>query len=558
MDDMQKKRYKTIAYVIVIFVVLIGLFFWWYRRDSISPDAHRTLTHKGIVYLGQGWGITERQQVSFTSFGSRIINYDWFLALDNAQSNELFRSDVNMARLGFLTEPANTFNPDGLPVGVTRDSDGKGESWVGLTCAACHAGQVVIKGQPIRIDGGQSLIDYASFETELLAALKATLAQPEKWQSFIARLQQTQKNIDSNTIKQQITTRINELEARYAINATNVPYGHGRLDAFGQIFNAVAVEALNIPENKRVPDAPTSFPVLWDASHLDVVQWNASAPNKEPGPLAQNATTALAVYGTVEVLGHASTYPSSIKIKDLGYIQREFHKLTAPKWPGEFAGELDEKLLVQGEKIYAQQCMQCHSLVDSTDAKRQLTAVVVPAKEVGTDPRMVNNFTEGTVKTGELEGKHFALWFGKKFAAEATRLDVVMHVTLGALLHHPWDSFCAFVEEFASNKTRELDSTQLYYKARPINGIWASAPYLHNGSVPTVYDLLLPAAQRPVQFFVGNRELDTVKVGNEIAEVEGTSLFDTGLPGNSNSGHEYGTQLTEPERMALLEYVKNL
>lgn len=554
---MQKNSYKSIAYFIVIFVLLLLVFVWWARRDFEDPDAHKTLINNGIMYLGQGWGIAERQQVSFTSFGSRLINYDWFIALANAGNEELFRSDAHMARLGFLTEAANTFNPDALPLGVTRDRDGNGNSWVGLTCAACHAGQVLVKGQTIRIDGGQSLIDYTKFETELLAALKATLAQPEKWQAFISRLQQTQKNIDANLTKQQIATRISELEIRYEINATNVPYGHGRLDAFGQIFNAVAVEALHIPENKRAPDAPTSFPVLWDASHLDVVQWNASAPNKEPGPLAQNATTALAVYGTVDVLGHATTYPSSIQIKNLGYIQREFYKLIAPKWPAQLAGKLDEKLLAQGEKIYAQQCVQCHSLVDSSDAKRQLSAVVVPAKEVGTDLLMVNNFSAGTVKTGELEGKHFALWFGKKFAAEATRLDVVMHVTLGALIHHPWDSFHAFVQEFASNKTSNVDS-QLYYKARPINGIWAAAPYLHNGSVPTVYDLLLPAAQRPQQFFVGNRELDAVKVGYQTTELDSSSLFDTRLPGNSNIGHEYGTHLPEPERLALLEYIKSL
>jgi hypothetical protein len=556
-DDMQKNGYISIAYHIVIFVLILFVFVWWVRRDSEDPDAHKTITHNGILYLGQGWGIAERQQVSFTSFGSRLINYDWFIALANADSEELFRSDAHMARLGFLTEAASIFNPDALPLGVTRDSDGKGNSWVGLTCAACHAGQVLIKGQTIRIDGGQSLINYTKFETELLAALKATLEQPEKWKAFISRLQHTQKNIDTNLTRQQLAARINELEIRYGINTTSVPYGHGRLDAFGQIFNAVAVEALRIPENKRAPDAPTSFPVLWDASHLDVVQWNASAPNKEPGPLAQNATTALAVYGTVDILGHARTYPSSIQIKNLGYIQREFYKLTAPKWPAELAGKLDDTLLAQGEKIYAQQCVQCHSLVDSSDAKRQLSAVVVPAKEVGTDPRMVNNFSAGTVKTGELEGKHFALWFGKKFAAEATRLDMVMHVTLGALIHHPWDSFCSFVQAFASNKISSVD-LQLYYKARPINGIWAAAPYLHNGSVPTVYDLLLPAAQRPQQFFVGNRELDTVKVGYQTTEVEGASLFNTSLLGNSNVGHEYGTTLNEPDRRALLEYIKTL
>ena len=555
---MKKKRFKLFVFSVVC--ILLFLLFLWFccGQKTDSPEAHKRVTHNGVVYLGQGWGISERQQLSYTSFGSRIINYEWFLALENSESEHLFRDPAHMARLGFINESASEFNPDGLSIGITQDSDGKGNTWVGLSCAACHTGQVLINGRIVRIDGGQSLVDYTSFEVELLAALKATLNQPEKWQRFINRLAQSQKNIDSNSVKQRIEHRIRELDFRYAINATPVPYGHGRLDAFGQIFNAIAVEALRIPENKRVPDAPTSFPVLWDASHLDVVQWNASAPNKEPGPVVQNATTALAVYGTVDVLGHARTYPSSIQIKNLGYIQREFYKLTSPKWPEDLAGKLDVQLKAQGEKIYQKQCLQCHSVVDSTDAKRQLTAVATLASEVGTDARMVNNFTEGSVKTGELEGKHFALWFGKEFAEEATRLDVVMHVSLGALLHHPWDFLCAVIEEFAKNKTSALASNINYYKARPINGIWASAPYLHNGSVPTVYDLLLPAVQRPTQFFVGNRELDTVKVGNQTTAVEGTSVFNTQLLGNSNMGHEYGTQLSEPDRFALLEYIKSL
>lgn len=557
---MEKKSYKLIKYLSFFCLALLVIYFLlrYARQDPYEPDAHTTSTLNGVTYLGQGWGAEERKQVSSTSFGSRIINYSWFLALENADSEQLFRDDAHMARLGFITQSTHRFNPYGLSVGVTPDSDGQGNMWVGLTCAACHTGEVRINNQAIRIDGGQSLINYSQFEIELLAALKATLEQPEKWQRFIIRLQKNQANLDADNTKQQIQTRINELETRYAINTTQVPYGHGRLDAFGQIFNAIAVEALNIPENKRSPNAPTSFPVLWDAPHLDVVQWNASAPNIEPGPLAQNATTALAVYGTVDVLGHGKTYPSSIQIKNLGYIQRKFYKLIAPKWPQEIAGRLDKKLMEQGEKIYQQQCLQCHSLVNADDPKRKLTAVVVPASEVGTDALMVNNFSEGTVKTGELEGKHFALWFGQEFKAEATRLDVVMHVTTGALLQHPWDALCSVVKEFAHNKLSHVDPAVNYYKARPINGIWSSAPYLHNGSVPTVYDLLLPAAQRPAQFFVGNRELDRVKVGNQTLEVESASLFDTTLPGNSNVGHEYGTQLSEEDRMALLEYIKSL
>lgn len=557
---MEKKNYKLVTgfIVVCVFLLLVFLSLYFLRQDPYAPDAHSRLTQNGIVYLGQGWSVAERQQLSFTSFGSRIINYDWFIALENADDESLFRDNANMARLGFITDSTNSFNPDALPIGVTRDSDSKGNAWVGLTCAACHTGQLTISGQLIRIDGGQSLINYTQFETELLDALKATLVQGDKWQRFIARLQQTQKNINADSIKHNIETRIQELETRYAINETKVAYGYGRLDAFGRIFNAVAVEALGIPENKRSPNAPTSFPVLWDASHLDVVQWNASAPNMEPGPLAQNATTALAVYGTVDVLAHGKTYPSSIDIRNLGYIQRKFYKITSPQWPQDLAGKLDKKLIEQGEKIYQQQCEQCHSLVNSEDPKRQLSAVLVAANEVGTDALMVNNFSEGTVKTGELEGKPFALWFGDKFKSEAKRLDVVMHVTLGALARHTWDSLCSIAQEFALNKTSHADANIKYYKARPLNGVWASAPYLHNGSVPTVYDLLLPAAQRPTQFFVGNRELDRTKVGNQTLESDASTLFDTSLLGNSNLGHEYGTQLNEPDRMALLEYIKSL
>lgn len=546
-----KTFYKYLRYVLLVNLLLTAL-----TGCSPTPDpkAQKIHTDNGVVYLGQGWSMAERQRLSYTTFGSHLIDYDWFLALEQADSETLFRADQHMYQLGFINEAPSEFNPDGLPIGFSRDREGK-RTWVGLTCAACHTGELELNGQRLRIDGGQALINYTRFEDELLAAMKAALAQPDKWQRFIARMP---KGTIAADVKKAMEKRVAELEVRYSINATDVAYGHGRLDAFGQIFNAVAAEALQIPENKRTPDAPTSFPMLWDASHLDVVQWNASAPNKEPGPLAQNATTALAVYGTVEVLGHGQTYPSSIRFQNLGYIQNVFYQLTSPKWPAQLAGEPDAGLRAQGEKIYQKECLQCHSLVDDKDPKRQLAAVLVPAAEVGTDSRMVDNFSAGTVKTGELEGKHFALWFGEKFGPEAKRLDVVMHVTVGALARHPWDSLRAIIKEYANNPERKMDDNIHYYKARPINGIWASAPYLHNGSVPTVYDLLLPVSLRPTNFYVGNRELDTVKLGNKVTQTEGASFYDTTLTGNSNSGHEYGTRLSETERMALLEYIKTL
>ena len=91
-----------------------------------------------------------------------------------------------------------------------------------------------------------------------------------------------------------------------------------------------------------------------------------------------------------------------------------------------------------------------------------------------------------------------------------------------------------------------------------VNGVWATAPFLHNGSVPTLYDLLLPAAARPRTFTAGWREFDPVRVGFRTDPFPCGFVFDTSLPGNSNAGHEYGGGLTDAERWALVEYLKSL
>lgn len=527
-----------------------------------SALVHAQSLEDKTFYLSQGWDSATRQKVSYTSFGSRFIPYEWFLALEQPDNNLLFRDNTHMETLGFIAAAPDRFNPDGLPIGLARDTNGKGEAWVGLTCAACHTGQVSINGQQIRIDGGQSLIDFTRYEETILSALKKTIADDEKFSRFaqrvIASKQAAKKQLTAQHLKISVQERINGLTDHLAVNATEVPYGHGRLDAFGQIFNAIATEALNIPENKHSPNAPTSFPVLWDASHLDLVQWNASAPNKEPGPLFQNAITALAVYGTVTVIENKLTYKSSIQVSNLGYIQSRFYQLTAPQWPVKFAGDLDAAKVKAGAALYQQECVECHQLVDSTDKKRKLRAVLTPAAEVGTDGLMVDNFNNLRVKTGILEGDKSMVLFGNKLPAETSPMDLVLHVAVGSLLNQPWQSIKALFQEHESNYEAPAQTVYNSYKARPINGVWSSAPYLHNGSVPSIYDLLLPAAQRPTVFYVGNRELDVVKVGHVYAEAPNATRYDTALKGNSNIGHEYGTQLTDDERWALVEYIKSL
>ena len=94
----------------------------------------------------------------------------------------------------------------------------------------------------------------------------------------------------------------------------------------------------------------------------------------------------------------------------------------------------------------------------------------------------------------------------------------------------------------------------------PFDGIWLRAPYLHNGSVPTLRDLLNAPENRPPVFYRGNDVFDQTSVGfvSSVAEVEGRRFFrfDTTLPGNSADGHRYGLSLSAADKNALIEYLK--
>jgi hypothetical protein len=97
------------------------------------------------------------------------------------------------------------------------------------------------------------------------------------------------------------------------------------------------------------------------------------------------------------------------------------------------------------------------------------------------------------------------------------------------------------------------------YANLPIDGTWARAPYLHNGSVPTLWDLLQPADKRPARFYKGYEVYDPIKLGfvSEGKEAEAAGyLLDTTEAGNSNEGHLFGTELTDAEKWDLIEFLK--
>jgi hypothetical protein len=104
----------------------------------------------------------------------------------------------------------------------------------------------------------------------------------------------------------------------------------------------------------------------------------------------------------------------------------------------------------------------------------------------------------------------------------------------------------------------QLVTSLLAYKATPLAGVWATAPYLHNGSVASLYELLLPADKRMKTFHLGDREFDPKHVGYRTRPAAGGFKYDTAVPGQSNRGPEYGSKLSDEDRWALVEFLKTL
>jgi hypothetical protein len=528
-------------------------------ESKLSGDPVEKIDDSSNIYaFEQGWNKDTQLKTYHISFGSRLFPYSWMLHLEQADNSEELLSDSHMESLGFLIGVENQYNPNKLPIGFTKDIDEDGLAWMGLGCAACHTGELRFAGKRFRVDGGPGLIDFSSFEAAVLDAMEATINDQSKFQRFAVRAAAV--GIQADAMKTEMQRQYSVVKARQQTNYTPVPYGYGRLDAFGQIFNAVATNILEIPENKRVPNAPVSFPALWDAPHFDLVQWNGSAPNSGPGPLIQNITTALAVYGSATVVGSNSKthYNSSVNIKNLGDIQNLVYQLKSPQWPTQHFGALDPDKVVYGQSVYEKNCLSCHSLVDRDDEKRKIKVNLTDLEIVGTDPQMVENFINAKSSSGVIEGEKLMMFAGDKIDDVEPTIDLVAHVAVGVALDQLFDSISSFIKGYHSVDSAAINLTPRYYKGRPLDGMWASAPFLHNGSVPNLYELLLPVDQRSKTFYVGSKEFDPIVVGFDTKAKINTSLFDTSLLGNSNVGHEFGVDLSAEDKDSLLIYLKSI
>jgi len=310
-----------------------------------------------------------------------------------------------------------------------------------------------------------------------------------------------------------------------ALRERNLPTtagGPGRVDDFGNARNLL----LDV-EYARPTTAPCSISHLWGTGDLSWSDWD----NNTTSSLGRSMATALAGGAAFDPDSFLSTVPP----RNLYELDELSRKITPPTWPEAIFGKVDPVKSQRGAEVFQQRCVKCH-VTDSGPLPDSLYDL----DEIGTDPRRALNFAENV---------------GDRPYAEALR-DVIANYMKRAYEQSGIDA--AESEKMEAGRPNQWRPTGKY-GARPLRAIWATAPYLHNGSVPTLHDLLRPADQRPKSFPVGQREYDPVKLGF-VTKLDGTPkfLFDTSQDGNANTGHEFGTDLSEEDRVALLEYLKKI
>ncbi|MBB2496217.1 di-heme-cytochrome C peroxidase [Aquipseudomonas ullengensis] len=591
------------ALYLVVLLALVALAVVLYYIANPNLPTRSQLDQ--VTYLDQ-WNAQDRQTYYYTPQGTLVkgLRYEWFTALEQPFSKEKFASLDYLARFGFLVDPQQqptALNPGNLPVGFARHQDDEGgEQYLDITCSACHTGELHYKGQAIRIDGGAALHSLAStvptlkggsFGQALGMSMAFTYYNPVKFTRFAKTVLGDNYEQDRKQLSDDFKVVLDRLLGT-AFNDWHrglypTEEGFGRTDAFGRIANSVFGDAID-PSNYRVANAPVSYPQVWDIWKFDWVQWNGSAMQ----PMARNIGESLGVGATLHLtdenggtLPEAERYPSSVRLHDLYTLEETLKQLKPPTWPEAILGKVDIDLASQGRALFSENCAYCHApdpvpreqrVAPERDPEWHLR--IVPTRIIGTDPTTADNIADhrfdirklGWTKDelGRLDVKLFGSSLDEVDFASISSAKGLAYVT-------------AYVEnrayQDAGIQPRErwrMDGYGLAigvqekrgYKARPLHGIWATPPFLHNGSVPNLFQLLSPVGQRATQFWVGNFEYDPKRAGFVTDKFDGGFLYNTSITGNSNRGHEFrdgcrvngviGRALAPEERWALIEYLK--
>lgn len=428
--------------------------------------------------------------------------------------------------------------PLGLITGPIRNGFPKVELEVAtIGCASCHAGTLYDeRGQPTLqawLGTPNSSLDLQGYSDDIAHALQQLDADPSALLSQVRILHPSTTDAELETLRRFVWPKLRKrLAEAQAEGSELLPFrnaGPGRTNG---------VEALKwmlgIPLHAAGARASVSVPALHDRELrssllVDGLYVGKGQPRfvalARPDTIPARKQAEVTAFFTVPSMGiEPDRIPGAMpQVTQILLFLRQ--QGNAPRWPG----RIDASLAASGAALYADKCAACHGTYAVHNGRLQLQSfpnVLVPADRIGTDH---------------------------------ARLDAITDTTLRKIR--------------TSTFNRYLDAARTGgYVAPPLSGVWASAPYLHNGSVPTLWHLLTPE-QRPSQFQVGGHALDLVNVGI-AGEDDGDRRWryrrgyqpwsqpqwlDTRVPGNSNKGHAREVAgLSDSDKRALIEYMKQL
>lgn len=523
----------------------------------------------GPVAVDQGpdWTPANRDAFYVIDQGSRIMPLRWIKALKLPDGRPFMVDDLK--RYGFLPNDAS---PDALPVGFTA-TDAAGQQVLGMNCAACHTRQIEFGGITYRIDGGPAIIDFQTFLSDVNIAVSAVVNDAKAFADFAsAVLGATHTPADETALRSALgawhhrydTMMVGSLPKKY-------PWGPGRLDALGMIFNRLNGLDLGtgqdhvMPENILQADAPVRYPFLWNAANQNITQWPGFAKNTDVSlKLGRNMGQVFGVFADFhpERNGDEINYwaVNSVDVQGLLALETLTMRMGPPRWPW----ALDEALAAKGKDIFDRDCaLACHG---SGEGAPPWKTEITPIAKVQTDSRQLKMYDREAL-SGVLEGAKFPFDVEKAPLRKSdTVLRILKNAVTGSLfsLPHRTNDLEPFDIEQAKDTQQHafVPAEVRGYEARVLRGVWAAAPYLHNGSVPTLVELLKPAAERTPSFKIGSA-YDPVAVGLAPEQSQfSATLITTDCSdqdsGNSRCGHEFGTSLPEADKRALLEYLKKL
>ena len=258
-------------------------------------------------------------------------------------------------------------------------------------------------------------------------------------------------------------------------------------------FGLLSAGLFNAPQ----PYAPVKYGLVWNVANRHWVHWDGNTRS----PLGRNLLASL---------GLGAPLHGKHGELDFAVVKRQTD-LSELIQPPHYPYRIDQAAAERGSAQYNAKCVSCHG---GAESDKRLYSVT----QVGTDPLRAKLFTKD--QAGRFN----------KFLAELESVG------------------------YEAPKEEGLRSTGKYW-APSMDGVWARSPYLHNGSVRTMQELLTAPAQRAKTFQRGSQEYDETQMGYQDS---GSYQFDTSSRGNSNSGHNYGTNLSTEQKRDLIEYLKTL